>query len=244
MSETGPQTGLDILICPKNFEAALWRRSSLESDVDAREQLFTKYMPLAHSISRKYYNLTKGSKIPYEDIQHFSYTGLLQAIDRFDPLRGAKFGSFARLRISGAIKDGMSVFSERSSVLTAQKTEERIQSMKAVRGLEPNISMLSEIVTDIAMTFLIEEAGLYAQKQKIDQSPSPFESLNWQQVCQTVLGCVDDLPKKENTVIVQHYINDVSFVDIATLLRLTKGRISQIHSSAIYQLRDKLKFLR
>jgi len=44
----------------------------------------------------------------------------------------------------------------------------------------------------------------------------------------------------ERQVIEYHYLQGLLFADIATLLGLSRGRVSQIHSSALFRLRKSL----
>jgi RNA polymerase sigma factor for flagellar operon FliA len=48
------------------------------------------------------------------------------------------------------------------------------------------------------------------------------------------------LPEREQVILRKHYIEGVSFEDIAILLRLTKGRISQLHREALLLLRKRM----
>jgi RNA polymerase sigma factor for flagellar operon FliA len=52
---------------------------------------------------------------------------------------------------------------------------------------------------------------------------------------------IDRLPAVEQTVVRHHYLMDIPFADIAALLRLSKGRISQLHKSALAKLKDRIK---
>ena len=49
------------------------------------------------------------------------------------------------------------------------------------------------------------------------------------------------LPEREKLVISLHYYQHMPFVDIAALLGVTKGRVSQIHKAAIQRSREILR---
>jgi RNA polymerase sigma factor for flagellar operon FliA len=61
------------------------------------------------------------------------------------------------------------------------------------------------------------------------------------QTHQRLLHLVDRLPAREARVIRHHYLQHVSFDDIAKTLGLTPGRISQLHRRALGLLRDAMK---
>jgi len=55
---------------------------------------------------------------------------------------------------------------------------------------------------------------------------------------------VTDLPEPERSVVRQHYQHDLPFAEIATMLGLSRGRISQLHKSALGKLRKSMKAVR
>jgi RNA polymerase sigma factor FliA len=83
----------------------LWRRYGEGNDV-ARENLILNYAPLVKVVAGRL-----GSRLPPQveegDLISFGLTGLLEAIERYDPQRGVKFKTFALLRIRGAMLDAL-----------------------------------------------------------------------------------------------------------------------------------------
>jgi len=57
------------------------------------------------------------------------------------------------------------------------------------------------------------------------------------QVVQKVVGLVARLPEKQQLVLALHYQEDLSYREIAAVLDLTPGRISQLHTQAMIQIR-------
>jgi RNA polymerase sigma factor for flagellar operon FliA len=60
------------------------------------------------------------------------------------------------------------------------------------------------------------------------------------QLQRRLVGMVDLLSPQQRTVIRYHYLQDHSFEDIATLMSVTRGRISQIHRQGLSALRLRL----
>src|SRR5215208_8258434 len=69
-------------------------------DRGAREELITRYMPLARQLASRY----RGSSEPREDLEQVACLALVKAVDAFDVGRGTAFSSYAVPCISGAIK--------------------------------------------------------------------------------------------------------------------------------------------
>ena len=57
-------------------------------------------LPLARDLARRYTYTDE----PFDDLLQVASLGLIKAIDRFDPDRGAKFSSFAAPTILGELK--------------------------------------------------------------------------------------------------------------------------------------------
>jgi RNA polymerase sigma-B factor len=83
----------------RRTERELFRRSA-GGDGQAREQLATRYMPLARSLALRYQRSTE----PLDDLLQVASLGLIKAIDGFDPQREIAFSSYAVPTILGEIK--------------------------------------------------------------------------------------------------------------------------------------------
>ena len=79
---------------------ALLRDYHERGNLRARERLIQQYMPLVKSLARRH--SMRGEL--YEDLVQVGAIGLIKAVDRFDPERGAEFGAFAIPNIAGEIK--------------------------------------------------------------------------------------------------------------------------------------------
>jgi RNA polymerase sigma-B factor len=69
-------------------------------DLDAREELVERFLPLARDLARRYTYTNE----PFDDLLQVASLGLVKAIDSFDPERGAKFTTFAAPTILGELK--------------------------------------------------------------------------------------------------------------------------------------------
>ena len=84
----------------RELEQALLVRYHRAGDLAAREELVERFLPFARDLARRY-SYTEES---FDDLVQVASLGLIKAIDRFDPDRGAKFTSFAAPTILGELK--------------------------------------------------------------------------------------------------------------------------------------------
>ncbi len=69
-------------------------------DARAREELVTRFLPLARQLARRYQRASE----PLDDLLQVASMGLIKAIDRFDAERDIAFSSYAVPTILGEIK--------------------------------------------------------------------------------------------------------------------------------------------
>lgn len=236
------ETGLDLVLDPQRAEASLWRRARFEDDVGSRETLFNRYVVLARSVAARHFQW-RSRAAERGDLEQFAYEGLLQAIDRFDPLVGVPFGAYARPRIAGNVADGMTRMSE----VGTQMSERRRLQQDRVKSLAPGermsddpLAALADLAVDLALGLMLEGTGMLAS-ESADPRPSVYEGLAWRQTQAAIAQALEKLPVSEQMVVRQHYQTGLSFAHIAELLRLSRGRVSQLHRSAIERLRRWLR---
>lgn len=91
---------LDEATRRERHDLELLRRYQEDHDLQAREELTGRLMPLVRSLARRY--ASGGDTL--EDVVQVGALGLVKAIDRFDRDAGHRFVTFAAPTISGEIK--------------------------------------------------------------------------------------------------------------------------------------------
>ncbi|KQN21414.1 hypothetical protein ASE86_14405 [Sphingomonas sp. Leaf33] len=237
------KAGLDIVVVPPRVEASLWRRLRFENEIGCRQLIFGRYRALALIIARRQHGRRPRHGADLGDMEHFAYEGLLQAIDRFDPLRGIPFGAFARRRIVGSVADGVARMSEVDDAWSQRRRQEVDRARSLVEtdanAADP-VAALAALAAGLAIGLMIEGGTMRIGEDAPDPRPDAYQSLAWRELQALVARGIDELPERERWVVRQHYEAGVSFTQIADLLGLSKGRVSQIHAAAIGRLRQRL----
>jgi RNA polymerase sigma factor for flagellar operon FliA len=227
-------------------EAELWREFALSGSAAVRQKLFDLYQTFARQIAVKQFLDRKSGDIEFADLCQFAYAGLLEALDRFDPVRGIPFRGFARRRITGSILDGLVHLSEIREQISFRKRV-RAERLKSLTVDDPELlasadamNALVEMATGLAVGFIIEDSGVYTVEDMADARPSPYDTLVWKQVVTALRGEISKLPAQQQEVVRYHYLRGLSFDGIARIMGLSRGRVSQIHRSALKILGNKL----
>lgn len=226
-------------------EAALWQGYAAGSAA-ARERLFALYYPFARALAGRQFRARNAGDIEHADIVQLACTGLLEAMARYDPARGVPFRGFAARRINGAIADGVAQMTEVREQISFRRRvkRERLRSLAGIDAadLPPGEAMdaLVDLAVGLALGFMLEGTGLYREDGTADARPTAYDSLAWKDLVQRLVAELDQLPERDRSIIRLHYLEEVSFDQIAALLGLTKGRISQLHKAALGLLRKRI----
>jgi RNA polymerase sigma-B factor len=114
-------------------------------DRAARDALVERFMPLARSVARRYFQ----SGEPFDDLIQVACLGLVQAVDRFDPARGVSFSSYAVPTILGEIKRHFrdrtwAVHVPRALNELSLKVDEIVRRRTQAEGHAPTVATLCE----------------------------------------------------------------------------------------------------
>ena len=188
-----------------------------------------------------------------EDIIQIGYTGLIVAAQNYTPLDGASFASYASIRIRGAIVDYLRKSSNlcRTTIQVKKKYNKAVEKLERQLLRQPNrIEIADEL--DMTEDQLTEwEAAFQANTpQSIDSvydqfsiwftSPdnNPEEDVNEVELQKLLKKALTELSEREALVIQLYYVEELNVFEIAKVLEVSTGRVSQIKKSAICQLRQ------
>lgn len=244
-------------------EIILWRALRNDNSQEARLALIEKYLPLARSISKQMYRNNYPDGVEFEDYYHYAVTGLIESVDRYDFSLEASFKTFANYRMRGAILTGIEHYSEvRQQRGFRARQKERVSSMvnktdaqgsaSVAGGTTPGAtevsvpaSMFSQLLNytvEFAISYLLDDFFFQSQTQL--RQNLPYESFAIRETQNRVNDIVAALPIKEQQVIRYHYYQGLAFEQIAQLMQISKGRVSQLHRMALQSIREVLQHQR
>jgi RNA polymerase sigma-B factor len=145
-------------------DVQLLRRYAQTRDPRLREQLVHRYLPLARYAASQY---RRGSE-PFDDLLQVASVGLLKAIDRYDPVRGAAFSSYALPTMSGELRRhfrdrSWAVRPPRDLQEQAIAVERAAEALSRDLGRSPTVDELAERMGTDAETVLEAREALSAR---------------------------------------------------------------------------------
>lgn len=91
-----------------------------------------------------------------------------------------------------------------------------------------------------ALAWILDGTGMLESGEKSETLPF-YRSVELDQLRRRIVELVRGLPAQERKVIQGHYFQERPFEEIADDLRLTRGRISQVHRKALARLQETLR---
>jgi RNA polymerase sigma factor for flagellar operon FliA len=221
-------------------ELALWEQYAGGGDLAVHNALFHRYAPWSRGIARDVYRRLPVAQAEWGDYVHNATVGLLEAMNRFDPRRGVDFRGFARRRVRGAVFNGLRVFlNDRGGRDETERARDRLESLSGGGSAEGDV--LTQLIAQVAglgLAFLLETAE-DLPSGGVGQDPAAYAEKR--QLDRLLERAVSALPERERLVVDLHYQQHVPFVEIAALLGVTKGRVSQLHRVAIERMRARVR---
>lgn len=222
-------------------ERSLWDRWRASHDVAARDLLIAKYSPWSRMVARDVYVRVHALASAWPDCAQNALVGLLEAINRFDPARGILFQTYARHRIRGAVFDGMRALRdnfghEAQGHLHAIAIRERVTTLVEEAPTDPLEAFVASAV-GLSLGFLMEAGSVPAHPHTADG----YADREHEEISKALAEAIEQLPKREQAIMVLHYHHYVPFVAIAEQLGVTKGRVSQLHKRALERLREYMR---
>ena len=236
----------------------LWRAYKFDSDMQAKEKLVRECLPLVRSTARRLHMYASSSH-DVDDLASAGIMGLLDAVEKFNPAKGAAFKTYAGYRIRGAILDEIRALDwvprsvrEKASELEAvytrleQQMGEPPGEVAVAKEMGIEIGELHAMLTNISCTSMLTLEDLCQDKDDEatirDYIADPHaidvdEKLTYDETRHLLATSIDALPKQEKLVITLYYQNELTMKEVGQILDVSESRICQIHSSAVIRLR-------
>ena len=193
--------------------------------------------------------------VEVEDLIQQGMEGLVHAAQKYSPKEGVNFAQYAQLRIRGSIID----FLRKNSNLCRTTIKKKQEFEKAKLNLEKKLNRKATEQELIEFLGVSDDEFNYWKKafeasvvQSLDtayneysilfasKEDDPESSLQNKELKNQIREALSVLNQKEALVAQLYYVEELNVYEIAEVLEISTGRISQIKKSIIGKLRDEI----
>ena len=248
----------------KREEEVVLARKIRRGDKAAREQMIRANLRLVIKIAYEY----DGLGLPILDLINEGNIGLMRAVDRFDPRKGAKLSTYAAWWIKQAVKRALA--NQSKTIRLPVHLVDRVAKMRRMAanlheefGRDPTDKELAEAmgmsrarVTELwqasarptsldAPIGTDEDSTTLSEIVADDQMPTAYQSLEEKTVHSMLRRFVENLDPRESTILRYRFGLDGgperTLEEVGVHFRVTRERIRQVQNEALAKLKKLIE---
>lgn len=236
-------------------------RAARRGDRGARDRLVVAHLGLVREVAARY----RGAGLPFDDLVQEGSLGLLEAIDRYDPYRGAEFASFARFRVRRAIRNALTeqarLIRLPKHVVERRRIVARAEERLAAGGSRTPTDAELAAATGLSETAVREARGAASPPASLDEAATvggpPLETLVADAFARDperealaservrlVREAARRLPPRQRHVVARRFGLGGAPAEVAAVavdLHLSERRTRTIEHDALHELREALE---
>lgn len=221
------------------------------NNTDVINELVRNHIPLARKIAWQIHGRVR-DLLDIDDMIQIGMTALIEAAQRYQDTGEATFGSYASIRVRGALVDH--IRNNLNLTRTAVTHRDQIAAARravAADGGDPTDLALVAAKLDIKLSELHswnDQINRVADKSLdeiyddhsvwfADHNPTPENALLTMETREQLVAALQRLPERDALVLQLYYVEELNLEEIAETLSVSIGRVSQIKKAAIGELR-------
>lgn len=232
----------------------------------SEDQLIAQYLPLVRRLALQM-AARLPANIQFDDLTQAGLMGLLDAIRRYEKNPDAQFETYATTRIRGAMLDELrgqdwlprSVRSKSRTIEQAithlnQRLTRAPSESEIAEELGVSLSEYQQLLEDAYGVQVVHYEDFGRSQDDASGHPldylvanansqndaDPFGQLVASGLRHALIEAIKQLPEREQLLLSLQFEQDLTQKEIAAVLEVTEGRISQIRSQAIVRIRAAL----
>ena len=238
----------------------LWSRYFEDHEnKELRDELILQYIYLTRYVVGRV-KVALPPTFSYEDISSFGVEGLIDAVEKYTSKMGARFETYALIRIRGNIIDKVRSqdFLPRSIRRKIRDVKEAQDALKRQYGRAATNTEVADylgvekekieqlMADDTTITSIYEKKGAADGDIEIidtiedSNSLAPHEQLEEKDVKKELEEALKRLPERERTIMVLYYHENMTLKEIGDAINISESRVSQLHAQAIMKLKNLL----
>jgi len=237
---------------PRGSEQILMQRWYEDGDPSARDALINHFTPLAHRLASRY----RATSESQEDLEQVACIGLIKAIDRYDPERGA-FPRYAVPNILGELRrhfrdKAWTIHVPRSLQERFLKVNEATENLSGQLGRSPTPRDIAK-ATGFSLEEVVEalDAGGAYSPAALD---APFrtegetdrtvgdtvggddDGFELVELRESVVPALRELPERERQILKFRFFDDLTQSEIADRVGISQMHVSRLLRRSLAKL--------
>lgn len=230
-----------------------------KSNKKVRDALIVQYIYLTRYVVGRV-KVALPPTFSIEDISSYGVEGLIDAVEKFSPNKGARFETYALMRIRGNIIDKI-----RSQDFLPRSARKKIKDVKTVQeelrqklGRQPTSTEIGQVMglekekvdqilaEDTTITSIYDKRGTSDESIEIidtiqdTKSLNPQEQMEEKDVKNELEFALKRLPERERMIMVLYYHENMTLKEIGETIEISESRVCQLHAQAIMKLKNIL----
>ena len=224
-------------------------------DNGGREELIERFMPLARQLARRYQRVNE----PLDDLVQVASLGLVKAVDRFDPGRGAAFSSYAVPTILGELKryfrdSGWALHVPRGTQERAMMVDRAIKELARRQGRSPSVAQVAEhldtsveeVLGAMEASLAYEAVSLESERAGSDPGGDTYadsigsedERYELVEYGASIAPALDALPARDRLILHLRFAEDLTQSQIAERIGVSQMQVSRLIRRSLTRLRQ------
>ncbi len=246
----------------------VWTEYRETGNPEIRERIIMDCMPLVKYVVGKV-AATAPARFDREELIQSGIFGLIDAVERYNPSKEARFETYAILRIRSAVIDELRSrdWVPRAKRKMAREVEAKTLELKSRDGKAPTVDDLAAAMgvsredmeatlketSFVSFVSLDSAAGHTGDEDKEHRGFSdllrdtngrdPSARLELEEKVRALSRAITLLPEQERLVITLYYYENMRLRDIGKLYGVSESRISQVHGRALILLKLQMEQL-
>lgn len=230
-----------------------------KSNKPLRDKLIVQYIYLTRYVIGRV-KMTLPQTFSVEDITSYGVEGLIDAIEKYTPDKGARFETYALMRIRGTIIDKIRAqdWVPRSTRRKIKEIKAMAEKLKQTLGRPATTTELAEAMNmekekvESLLADEVQVGSIYDKKGSSDESVeiidtiqdehsvNPLEQLVDKDVKKELQIALRRLPERERMIMVLYYHENMTLKEIGETINVSESRVCQLHAQAIMKLKNIL----
>lgn len=239
---------------------ALWKQYFEDkTNKKVRDTLIVQYIYLTRYVVGRV-KVSLPPTFSVEDISSYGVEGLIDAIEKYTPDKGARFETYALMRIRGNIIDKIRSQdflprSARKKIKDVKQAQEQLRqklgrpatTLEVADFLEMEPQKVDQILSeDTSIGSIYDKRGTSEDSVEIidtiqdSQRLTPAEAMEEKDVKSELENALKRLPERERMIMVLYYHENMTLKEIGETIEVSESRVCQLHAQAIMKLKNIL----